>query len=377
MTRALTSRGIAIRGGTAAALVLGGVLAAPPAAHAASTIEIDTVPGNAVAGQAIEAIATVEIEEEEEVPATVSITLFNDGDCGTPVPNATGTSEIEADGVFEYAYSVTTNQAGTYSWQATLTRNGATDISTGCTQPVVIAKATPGVATTPTNASVGEAIRNTATLSGRVSPRSTPTPVSITFRVFGPGNGDCSGTPLATTTRPVRTNENTYVSDDLRVDAAGTYRWTVAYSGDANNAAIVVGCSVGASTVTAEVVPDERPGRAAQQPPQTPTCAGLPATILGDGKGNRIRGTNGNDVIVGGAGADTIDGRGGRDLICGGSGPDRLTGGGGADELRGGGGKDRLTGGRGSDRLVGGGGTDRGAGGPGSDSVRSVERQRN
>jgi uncharacterized delta-60 repeat protein len=86
-------------------------------------------------------------------------------------------------------------------------------------------------------------------------------------------------------------------------------------------------------------------------PVPVPTCAGLPATIVGSARGETLRGTSGRDVIVAGGGRDTVRARGGRDLVCGGGGRDVLTGGAGGDRIAGGRGHDRCAGGAGRDRL--------------------------
>jgi Ca2+-binding RTX toxin-like protein len=80
----------------------------------------------------------------------------------------------------------------------------------------------------------------------------------------------------------------------------------------------------------------------------TPTCYGVPATIVATNPhGEVITGTDGNDVIVGGPGPDTIYGRGGDDLICGMGGDDHLYGGPGNDALDGRPGSDVCDGGGG------------------------------
>jgi Zinc carboxypeptidase/RTX calcium-binding nonapeptide repeat (4 copies) len=123
-------------------------------------------------------------------------------------------------------------------------------------------------------------------------------------------------------------------------------------------------------------------------------CAGKPATMIGTGTGETLRGTKRADVIVAKGGADRILGRGrgdricagggsdrvgsgkgadtveaarGRDRIGGGSGADTLGGAKGADRIRGAGGRDTLSGGKGRDRLAGGKGSDRLRGGKGRD----------
>ncbi|MGE5567308.1 MAG: tandem-95 repeat protein [Parcubacteria group bacterium] len=69
-------------------------------------------------------------------------------------------------------------------------------------------------------------------------------------------------------------------------------------------------------------------------------------------------GTNGADVIYGGAGSDTINGGGGDDTIYGGSGADSLNGNNDNDTLYGGSGADTIIGSNGNDRIVGGYGAD-------------------
>lgn len=100
--------------------------------------------------------------------------------------------------------------------------------------------------------------------------------------------------------------------------------------------------------------------------------------IFGTRRGERLRGTNGNDLIIGFEGGDSIDGRNGDDCILGGPGGDALNGGNGndvlfgeagGDSLRGGNGADLLFGGDGSDGLYGGNGADTAFGGAGSDGL--------
>jgi Ca2+-binding RTX toxin-like protein len=66
----------------------------------------------------------------------------------------------------------------------------------------------------------------------------------------------------------------------------------------------------------------------------------------------RIRGTNGNDRLKGTDGNDVITGLGGSDRLEGDKGNDRLFGGGGDDRLKGDNGDDVLSGGAGADRFV-------------------------
>ncbi|NJL36572.1 MAG: hypothetical protein HC840_09000 [Leptolyngbyaceae cyanobacterium RM2_2_4] len=83
---------------------------------------------------------------------------------------------------------------------------------------------------------------------------------------------------------------------------------------------------------------------------------------------NVIRGTNGDDDLIGGRGRDRLVGLGGEDDLFGRAGNDILVGGDGEDDLFGGSGNDVLAGGRGEDDLIGGAGRDRLIGGAGRDT---------
>jgi hypothetical protein len=107
-------------------------------------------------------------------------------------------------------------------------------------------------------------------------------------------------------------------------------------------------------------------------PPRArPKCGGVRATIIGNGRANRLIGTNRRDVIVARRGNDTVRSRGGNDIICAGPGNDRVFAGNGNDKAFGGSGKDLLRGGRGADLLRGGRGNDTCFGGAGRDRLRS------
>jgi uncharacterized protein len=87
-------------------------------------------------------------------------------------------------------------------------------------------------------------------------------------------------------------------------------------------------------------------------------CQGLVPTIRGTEGDDVLVGTNKADVIMGLGGNDVIRGGNAEDVICGGAGNDRLAGENGDDVLSGGFGDDVLDGGNGDDRLIGGPGTD-------------------
>jgi VCBS repeat-containing protein len=86
-----------------------------------------------------------------------------------------------------------------------------------------------------------------------------------------------------------------------------------------------------------------------------------------------IRGTTGNDTLVGTTAADTMYGSLGNDSIQGGAGGDSLYGQGGDDTLDGGSENDFLYGGDGNDTLLGGAGADQLHGEAGNDTLEGME----
>lgn len=116
--------------------------------------------------------------------------------------------------------------------------------------------------------------------------------------------------------------------------------------------------------------------------------------LIGDARGNHLRGMGGSDRLIGGDGNNTLDGGKHDDSIYGGSGndtieggkhddlifgdyvrvgqphgDDRIDGGGGNDWVQGGGGNDTVSGGKGMDTLLGGHGDDQIDGGAQRDQI--------
>jgi hypothetical protein len=112
---------------------------------------------------------------------------------------------------------------------------------------VVVGKAT------PTPASAQTLLPNdSATITG-VAGIATPTG-TVDFKLFGPTDTTCSGTPVFQQLAVALTNGSASTSNTtFTVDAstAGTYRWTVHYSGDANYLAADKLC--GAEQFTASI----------------------------------------------------------------------------------------------------------------------------
>lgn len=95
---------------------------------------------------------------------------------------------------------------------------------------------TPNLATnSSTNTMVGLQVWDHTNLSGGASPTGT-----IDFKLYEPGDTTCA-TPVFTSTVPV---SGTGSDDSARwtTTGAGTYNWTAAYSGDANNNPVATPC---------------------------------------------------------------------------------------------------------------------------------------
>ncbi len=165
---------------------------------------------------------------------TVTFTLYgpNDTTCSaTPAFNST--SSVTANATYTSgAYTATA--AGTYRFTAAYSGDtNNTAAATACNaanQNVTVTRSTPTIATTASPATtVGNAITATATLAGATTPTGT-----ITFNAYGPNNTTCNGTASFSTTKAVNGN-GSYTSGPDITTAAGTYRFTAAYSGDTNN----------------------------------------------------------------------------------------------------------------------------------------------
>lgn len=108
-----------------------------------------------------------------------------------------------------------------------------------------------------------------ATLSGAFEPVGG----TITFRLFGPNDTDCSGTPIFTSIQAVDGGNGEYSSTPFTPTATGVYRWVASYSGDNVNPPVSGECNDPNETVTVGPVPTPTP-----TPSPSPTPA--PAQAL-------------------------------------------------------------------------------------------------
>lgn len=96
--------------------------------------------------------------------------------------------------------------------------------------------------------------------------------------------------------------------------------------------------------------------------------------ILGNGGKDNIEGLGGNDCIYGGDGDDKINGNNGDDTIYGGSGKDNITGNNDHDNLYGEDNDDKIEGGNGDDLIDGGNNKDQCKGGSGNNTILQCEQ---
>ena len=113
------------------------------------------------------------------------------------------------------------------------------------------ASATDGMVGTPVTAAA--VIQEGATPGGQV-----------VFKAFPPADAGCSGAAAFTSTVKVAGN-GTYRSAPFSPARVGSFRWTVAYSGDANHAPASVGCGKAASAIS-----QAKPTNAGAAPHQIP-----------------------------------------------------------------------------------------------------------
>lgn len=97
--------------------------------------------------------------------------------------------------------------------------------------------------------------------------------------------------------------------------------------------------------------------------------------IFGTEKKDKLKGTNGNDLIISFEGDDNIDASNGNDCIVGGAGNDKLDGSNGNDILFAGEGDDNLDGSNGNDKLFGESGNDNAKGSNGIDTCEAEKKQ--
>lgn len=181
---------------------------------------------------------------------TITFKLYAAGDTTCSTPLSTGTVPVSGDGSYTSA-PVTENSAGSYQWTASYSGDASNPpVAEACGQAaeqVTVPRIQPTMVTSASGGTSGTSLSDTATLTGGTSPTGT-----ITFNLFGPGDPTCASTPLSSSTVPVSGN-NSYTSPAVPETGAGTYQYSVTYSGDANNAPATEPCGALGESVTVNV----------------------------------------------------------------------------------------------------------------------------
>lgn len=136
----------------------------------------------------------------------------------------------------------TPTAAGTYRWIASYSGDADNEPASGACNDVgeasTVDRASPAIHTTAsddTTVGDGGTLADTVHVTGGYGPTGT-----VTFRLYGPGDASCSGTPVSTST--VALAGDSAISASYSPTAAGTYRWVASYGGDANNKAASGSC---------------------------------------------------------------------------------------------------------------------------------------
>ena len=223
-----------------------GLVAAPGTAWAkapALAISNNAAPGQPV-GSSIYDTAT--IGGGIDPTGTVTFRLFRPSDpsCGgTPV--FTWVTKVTRAGYYQSGTYVPT-VAGTFRWTASYSGDGNDPAAaSACAAPgatVDVAKLRPALAVSANVSGTGSTTTASGALRG-ASPTGT-----VAFKLYGPGNATCAGTPAFSSSRTVTRNDS-YTSAAFTAIAGGPYRWVVSYSGDANNEPSSTGCADSAGAV--------------------------------------------------------------------------------------------------------------------------------
>jgi hypothetical protein len=225
---------------TVGGLVLGAVAFAGSAAAAASpTLTTTPSPAFATLGISPTTLTDAAVLSGGSNPTgTITFTLMGPGgslvDFETVIVTGNGTYTTPTG----YTLPTTGNVAGTYQWDATYSgdpnNNAASDINSPSEQVLVSTRNTTLTTTPePTAATLGSSpttLNDSAVLSGGNAPTGT-----ITFTLVAPAGGGVVDTETVSVS-----GDGTYATPagyavPATAAAVGTYQWTAAYSGDANN----------------------------------------------------------------------------------------------------------------------------------------------
>ena len=201
---------------------------------------------------------TAHLSGTKGVP-TGTVDFFLCGPTGSAVNCAAGGTDAGQDKAINGSGDATSNAMaptapGWYCFRAEYTPAAgskylATSHTNSTTECFEVLKRDPAIVTSATQSvSAGEAIHDSATLSGGFNPTGT-----ITFNAYGPDDATCAGAAVYSDSVAVSGN-GTYGPVSFTPAVAGVYRWIASYSGDANNNAVSGACNDAGETDTVNKV---------------------------------------------------------------------------------------------------------------------------
>jgi hypothetical protein len=207
---------------------------------------VTTASGPVTIGQSLTDTATLS-NVSANASGTITFKAYSDAACQTLVFTS---AAVTVNGPNDYTSGPYTPTAvGTYYWIASYSgdpnNTGITGACGDAGESSVVNKAAPTLATTPSaGGTVGVTLNDSATLTNAVSPTG-----SIVFNLYPPTDTTCTGT--AAFTQSVTLSGNTAsTTGGFVTNAAGTWRWTASYAGDAKNESASSGCQAEQVTVT-------------------------------------------------------------------------------------------------------------------------------
>ena len=209
---------------------------------ASPTISTVASPTTGTVGKAISTLKdTATLSGAPIAPTgTVTFKFYSNNSCTTAVTGVTGSGTVASSSA-SYTVAWTPKAAGTYYWIASYAGDANnTAVASRCGEPVVIT-ARPSISTTanPKSAGTGTTLQDSATL---VSTSNLVGTGSITFKLYAPGDSSCASAIHSETVTAVKTNGPFKTTTGFTAKTIGTYQWTAAFTGDANNAAISSKC---------------------------------------------------------------------------------------------------------------------------------------
>jgi PKD domain/Low-density lipoprotein receptor repeat class B len=171
----------------------------------------------------------------------ITFRLYGPGDSScSGSPAFTDTKTVAGNGDYQSG-DFTPTEPGTYHWTARYSGDANNDPrQTACnagSESVIVSKASPAISTSASaDVVLGGSVHDTATLASGHNPGG-----QIAFRLYGPNDPSCSGTPVFSNTKTVSGNGE-YASSSFTPTKPGTYRWQASYSGDRNNRSAHTAC---------------------------------------------------------------------------------------------------------------------------------------